>query len=215
MSQLNKFTNNKNSSGFTLLEVLIAIAIFSVISLSSFTIFNTVLSSSEKSKVRNERINELQRAFLIIERDFTQIARRKVRMNGEGSTEGYIHTQDSSFSSSTQALGFVRHGWSNPGLAIPRSDLQTVGYQLEEGILQRIHFTFVDPILGEEPKVRPLITGVEELKFEFHDGKEWREDIDDTDFPVAIAIEITTEDFGEIRRQYLTPGDSKAEISND
>lgn len=40
--------------GFTLLEVLIAIAIFSVISLTSFTLFDTVLKGDESSKLRTQ-----------------------------------------------------------------------------------------------------------------------------------------------------------------
>ncbi len=34
---------NRNQRGFTLLEVLVAISIFSVVSLASFTIFDTVV----------------------------------------------------------------------------------------------------------------------------------------------------------------------------
>ena len=83
--------------GFTLLEVLIAIAIFSLISLSSFTIFDTVLSADEKAKQRSERHNELQRAFLIIERDLTQIARRTIRLNGEAPIDYFLQTTDSDF----------------------------------------------------------------------------------------------------------------------
>lgn len=201
-------------SGFTLLEVLLAIVIFSIISLSSFTIFNTVLTSDETSRVKTERLNEIQRAFLLIERDITQIARRKVRLNGEGSIDAYVHTTGDSFSSSTQALGFVKHGWTNPGLVLPRSDLQTVGYQVSEGTFERIHFNFVDPVLGEEPKVRKLLTDVIEVKFAFHDGREWREELQDKVFPVAIAIEFELEDLGVIRRQFLVPGDATSETRN-
>jgi general secretion pathway protein J len=56
----NKYTTEQ---GFTLLEVLIAIAIFSVVSLASFTIFDTVLRGDESSKIRSDRQNQLQRAF--------------------------------------------------------------------------------------------------------------------------------------------------------
>ena len=85
-------SNAQRSQGFTLLEVLIAIAIFSVISMASFSIFQTVLNSDEVTKQRTERINELQRAFLIIERDMLQIARRSVRVNGEAPLSGFLHT---------------------------------------------------------------------------------------------------------------------------
>ncbi|WDD98885.1 type II secretion system minor pseudopilin GspJ [Thalassomonas actiniarum] len=198
------FVNNR---GFTLLEVLIAIAIFSVVSLSSFTIFDTVLSSEEASKTRTERMNELQRAFLLIERDLTQIARRSIRVNGEQPLDGYIHTDESSFFSETQAIGFVRNGWTNPGLLLPRSDMQSVAYQLNEETLERLHFNFVDAVPGEEPKVRPLISGVTSLKFNFFDGKEWQEELAKGTLPLAIAIEIELEDYGLVRRQYLVAGD--------
>lgn len=199
--------SNRSNKGFTLLEVLIAIAIFSIISLSSFTIFDTVLKGDEMSKQRTERQNELQRAFLIIERDITQIARRSVRLNGEAPLEQFIQSADDSFSSEEQAIAFVRHGWTNPGLLLPRSDMQAVAYRLFDETLQRLHFNFVDAVVGEEPKVRLLISDVTELALEFYDGKEWQESWSKKTLPLAIAIELDTKDYGAIRRQFLVAGD--------
>jgi general secretion pathway protein J len=197
----------KLSQGFTLLEVLIAIAIFSVISMASFSIFETVLNSDTVTKERTERINELQRGFLIIERDVLQIARRSVRFYGEAPQSGFLHTDIESYSGSEQAIAFVRHGWTNPGLLLPRSDMQSVAYQLNENTVERMHFNFVDAVLGEEPKVRALISKVESLTFEFYDGKKWQKTLQEGTLPQAIAIEIDTTDFGLIRRQFLVAGD--------
>ncbi|WP_085300682.1 type II secretion system minor pseudopilin GspJ [Cognaticolwellia mytili] len=197
------------SKGFTLLEVLIAIAIFSVISMASFSIFETVLNSDTVTKERTDRINELQRGFLIIERDMLQIARRSMRFNGEAPQEGFLHTDNESFSSDEKAIGFVRHGWTNPGLLLPRSDVQSVAYQLNDNVLERLHFNFVDAVLGEEPKIRPLISQVEKLDFEFYDGKKWQKNLQKNTLPIAIAIELDTTDYGVIRRQYLMAGDSQ------
>ncbi|WP_440877164.1 type II secretion system minor pseudopilin GspJ [Thalassotalea sp. PLHSN55] len=193
--------------GFTFIEVLLAIAIFSVVSLAGITILDSVIKGDEKSKMKTERLNELQRAFLIIERDFIQIARRRIRLNGEEALDGFIHTDDDSFSTSTQAIGFVRSGWSNPGLMLPRSDMQSVGYQINDNVLERVHFNFVDAVVGEEPKVRPLITLVDNISFEFHDGEDWRDKLAGNTLPFAIAMEIETQDFGIIRRQFLVAGD--------
>lgn len=206
LSSLKKF-----NKGFTLLEVLIAIAIFSIISLSSFTIFDSVLKGDATAKQRSERQNELQRAFLIIERDITQIARRSIRLNGEAPLERLIQSANDSFSSQEQAIAFVRHGWTNPGLLLPRSDMQAVAYRLTEETLHRLHFNFVDSVVGEEPKVRALISDVTELKFEYYDGKKWQETWSVNALPLAIAIEIDTKDYGVIRRQFLVPGDSKTD----
>jgi general secretion pathway protein J len=193
-------------SGFTLIEVIIAIALFSMISLSSFTIFNTVIKSDEVSKTRTERINELQRGFLLIERDLLQIAKRSIRLNGESPLNGYLHTDSNSFSTSENNLAFVRHGWTNPGLLLPRSSMQSVAYQLNEETFERLHFNFVDAVLGQEPKVRELISNVETLNFEFYYDKKWHKKINGKKLPLAIAIELTTKDYGLLRKEFLVAG---------
>lgn len=206
-----KTGNKQTQRGFTLLEVLIAIAIFSVVSLASFTIFDTVLRGDENSKLRSDRQNELQRAFLLMERDFTQIAKRSMRVNGEAPSNSFIQTADDSFLEDEQAIAFVRNGWTNPGLLLPRSDMQNVAYRLEDETLQRLHYNFVDAVVGQEPKIRPLITQVTSLAFEFYDGKKWQEKWSGNTLPQAIAIEIETEDYGLIRRQFLVAGDLSAD----
>lgn len=197
--------------GFTLLEVLIAIAIFSVVSLASFTIFDTVLRGDENSKIRSDRQNELQRAFLLMERDFTQIAKRSMRVNGEAPSNSFLQTSDDSFLADEQAIAFVRNGWTNPGLLLPRGDMQSVAYRVVDETLQRLHYNFVDAVVGQEPKIRPLISQVTNLTFEFYDGSKWQEKWSGSTLPQAIAIEIETEDYGFIRRQFLVAGDLAAD----
>lgn len=197
------------NQGFTLLEVLIAVAIFSVVSLASFTIFDTVLRGDETSKIRSTRQNELQRAFLLIERDLTQVARRTMRVNGEAAKNTFIQTANDSFLENDQALAIVKRGWTNPGLLLPRSEMQAVAYRINDDTLERLHYNFVDSVVGQEPKVRPLISAVDTVAFQFYDGKKWQDKWSDSTLPLAIAIEVETKDFGVIRRQYLVAGDVK------
>lgn len=207
------FASYKTVKGFTLLEVIIAVAIFAVLSLASFNIFNMVLKSDDFSQEKSSRINELQKAFLIIERDITQITQRGMRKEGEVAGEAFLHTEESNLISEEQALSFVRNGWVNPGYLIPRSDVQAVAYQLKEGVLERLHFNFVDAVVGQEPKVRALLTGVIELNFEYFDGKKWQETFSPKNLPLAIAMEVELEDYGLIRRQFLVAG--KASVVSD
>lgn len=197
------------NKGFTLLEVLIAIAIFSLVSLSSFTIFDSVLKGDATAKDRSDRQNELQRAFLIIERDIIQIARRSIRYEGESPSTQYIQSSGDSFASEDQAIAFVRQGWTNPGLLLPRSDMQAVAYRLFEETLQRLHANFVDSVVGEEPKVRTLIKDVTAITFEYYDGQKWQKEWSSNALPLAMAIEVETKDYGVIRRQFLVPGESQ------
>lgn len=214
-------TNNKGTSeekyshhtvsytqrGFTLLEVLIAIAIFSLISLASFTIFNTVLGSAETSKKKIARLNEIQRAFLIMERDFLQISRRSIRVDGEKPLKGFIHTEQQNFNSDSQSIAFVRAGWRNPNLIMPRGDMQSVAYRLTDTTLERLHFNFVDAVVGQEPKVRALLTHVKSLEFEYFDGRKWQKQLAKESLPMAIAVDIELDGFGKIRREFLVAGD--------
>jgi len=204
-----------HNKGFTLLEVLIAIAIFSIISLSSFTIFNSVLTGDEMAKKHSERQNELQRAFMIIERDLTQISRRTMRLNGEAPASRLIQSSSDNYASEEQAIAFVRHGWTNPGLLLPRSDMQPIAYRITEETLERLHFNFVDSVVGEEPKVRPLINDVTKVTFEYYNGKDWLELWETDTLPLAIAIEIDTKDYGLIRRQYLVAGDGQLQTTTN
>jgi general secretion pathway protein J len=204
------YLKKQKNQGFTLLEVLIAIAIFSMISMSSFSIFNTVLKSDESSKIRTERVNELQRGFLLIERDLLQIAKRSIRLNGEEPRDDFLYTDNNSFSDDESTLAFVRHGWTNPGLLLPRSNMQSVAYQLNDGVFERLHFNFVDAIQGQDPKIRKLITEIEALNFEFFYDKKWQKKIIPKSLPQAIAVELITKDYGLIRREFLVAGDQNA-----
>ncbi|MDO7083601.1 type II secretion system minor pseudopilin GspJ [Pseudocolwellia sp. AS88] len=209
---MSKFAKAK---GFTLLEVLVAISIFAIISLASFSLFDTVITSEEKSSKRIESMNDIQRAFIIIERDFLQIARRSLRLQGDSPLSDFIHTDGTSFESTSQSIGFVRGGWTNPGLLLPRSDMQSVAYQVNEETLERIHYNFVDASLSEEPKIRKLLTGVNDISFEFYYSKKWNQTYEGNDLPSAISIELDTQEFGLIKRKFLLTGiESASALTN-
>ncbi|HBY87082.1 MAG TPA: type II secretion system protein GspJ, partial [Colwellia sp.] len=74
-----------------------------------------------------------------------------------------------------------------------------------------LHYNFVDAVVGQEPRIRPLISQVTSLSFEFYDGSKWQKEWSGKTLPQAIAIEIDTRDYGLIRRQFLMAGDLGAD----
>jgi len=70
-------------SGFTLLEVLVAIGIFSVVAIVSYTTLDSYLDQRERLTVHYAKFERLQRLFLLLERDIQFIAGRTVRDGGD------------------------------------------------------------------------------------------------------------------------------------
>jgi general secretion pathway protein J len=193
-------------SGFTLLEVLIAMAIFALIAFGATQILTNVTDADEASEERFQSLQDLQRAMLVIERDFLQMVPRKTRVEGEV-TDTLIFAEEFLFDSDSGAIGFVRAGWHNPQLVLPRSTMQSVAYRVSEERLERLYSTYVDNSIGFEPKVRVLLEGVEKIEFEFlekFDTKEftWEEAESVQELPIAVAVIITSRLYGEIRREF-------------
>jgi len=151
--------------GFTLIEILVAMAIFTLIGLASTGLLTTVIDSNSLSQERFEKLQLLQRAMVTIERDIQQAVSRPVRVNGEkrkavmagGDVDG----------SDGDGIGFVRGGWHNPQLMLPRSTLQYVAYRLRDNKLERLYTNYVDNVIGYEPKVRLLLENIESFNVEF------------------------------------------------
>lgn len=201
--------------GFTILEVLIAMAIFTLIGLATSGLLSSVIDSDSLSQRKFEKLQALQRAMLTIERDILQAVPRPVRLQGE-SNSVVMSGQDNLLESEFYGLGFVRDGWHNPQLMLPRSTLQAVGYRVQEGQLQRLYGNYVDNVIGYEPKVKVILKDVEGFTIRFFvdkqedasDPENWEESYLGNVLPAAIAITITTKDFGEVRREFLLGGHS-------
>ena len=97
--------------GFTLIEILIAMAIFTLIGLASTGLLTTVIDSNDLSSERFEKLQQLQRAMVIIERDIQQAVPRPVRAEGE--TQTVVMAGGEVDDSDGDGIGFVRGGWHN------------------------------------------------------------------------------------------------------
>lgn len=199
------------SKGFTILEILIAMAIFTIIGLASTGVLTSVIDSDKASSERFDKLQLLQRTMLTIERDVLQAVARPMRIDGQ-LNENVIQGGKDVFESQADGLGFVHAGWQNPNLMLPRSTLQAVAYRLQEEELIRVHGNYVDNVIGFEPKERVLLTGIEDFRVEFFVGnagedldedENWQENYTSKTLPLALAINIVSKDFGEIRRHFV------------
>ena len=196
----------KDKAGFTLIEVIVAIAIFSFVALGANALLSFVTSSNEQTQLRTQELEQLQRAMLTIERDFLQMQQRIPRTQGLAN-ELVINGGEFDFESDAFGIGFVRGGWQNPQLRLQRSHLQNVAYRLQEGRLERLHTNYVDSVIGTEPRVRVLLEDVKDFQVEvlkeLTPQLNWTQSIEDVNLPIAVTITIETDTFGEISRVFM------------
>jgi len=192
--------------GFTLIEVLVSIAIFASLSVAAYQVVSQVQRSNALSQERTQRLNDIQRAMVMMDSDFRQMAMRQTRTNGEKPASQLIFWSDYLLDSDTKGLMFARLGWHNPQQQFPRGEVTKVGYRLKEETLQRVWWRYPDTPVGQQGTVTSLLTQVESFDMRFYDGKQWKKEWDDKkSLPKAVSVVLTLNDYGEITRTYLTP----------
>lgn len=190
-------------SGFTLIEVIIAMAIFAIVSLLAYTGLHSVITSKSHTEAALDRLQELQISVLTLTADLQHLSNR----DGHDALGGKLlkaSTQDSSY-----IFAFTRHGWRNPANQV-RSTLQRVAYKLDEDKLIRIYWAHVDRADDDQFVERTLMTNVESLELRFLDDKnQWQTDWPSADtlasdtpslLPAAIEFTLKMNDWGAIRR---------------
>lgn len=140
--------------GFTLIELLIAVAIFAILGVMAYSGLNTVLDAHDHTRRAAERLQALQFAVRLMERDLRFFAPRPVR-NTFGDSEPALVVRER-----PPQLVFTHGAARNPA-GLPRAGLQRVAYLLEEETLQRITWTRLDGATEEEQIRTTLLDGVE------------------------------------------------------
>ena len=208
-------------SGFTLVEVLIAMAITAFVSVLSYQTLSTALAGIESARTESERLHEINRAFTVLSRDVRQMTNRPVR-----DEFGQMASAVSGGELARDPLRLTRSGWHN-STGAPRSTLQRVAYRLVEDKLLRLSYPVLDRTTAIEPTETVLIDGVEvfELRFlpsvnalevdrnQVIDRRFWQEnwvaDVGFTDKiidpPAAIEVRVILSDWGELERLYVMP----------
>ena len=190
---------------FTLIEVLVAVAVFGLMSVLASSLLGQTLTSAELLTDRMDRLQAVQRSIRYLSSDLMQTSPRPVRLElGDDFAPALGTRLGDEF-----ALQVTHGGWGNPA-GLPRGTQQRSAYRLEDGELVRYHWNNLDRAFGTEPVATILLDGVESMIFRYLDETgDWSETwppqaaqgtVGIRSRPRAVEILLTLEGEGEISR---------------
>ena len=211
----------RREAGFTLVEVLIAMAITAFVAVVGYTGLTTVITGVDSLRQETRQLEELNRAFQVLGRDLHQFVDRSV-YDEFGSRLSSMEGGELA----AQSLSFTRAGWHN-SVGLPRSSLQRVAYYVDEDKLIRASWPVLDRTGAIEPVEVVLLREVDTFEVRFLgaldelevnrdsqiDRRFWQEnwipDVSRPDAlaepPIAVEVRLLVPQWGELERLYVLP----------
>lgn len=197
--------SSSRAQGFTLVEVLVAMAIFGVMTVLAYMSLGQTLANADLLTARMDRLQAVQRTMRFIGNDLLTAAPRPVRSELGDTYIPAVHVS----AGNDYALAITHGSWPNPA-GLPRSTMQRTVYLLQEDKLLRVYNTVLDATYSNNAIATEILDGV--LGLEFRMIQDNLETI--TQWPPlglqgssalrirprAVEIILTLEDEGEIRR---------------
>jgi len=198
-------------AGFTLLELLVAVGVFSILAAIAYSALQTVLSTREHTDEQMQHLAQLQTAFTVMERDIEQTVLRSVRDEFGTSLPALLSNVDSG-----TIIELTRMGWRNP-TSLPRSYMQRVAYGLKDHTLVRRYWRELDRTQQSVPLESDLLSDVNGVEARFLDSTaQWQtqwppltasnQPSANVGLPKAVEITVDTKYWGKITRLFRVPG---------
>ncbi len=194
---------HKRAQGFTLLEILIAMFVFSILSLMLVSALRRVIDADATTARHATQLRELQMALIIVSRDIEQTVARNI-VTATGNDEGFVGTP--------KALRFTHTGFANPDASAAHSSLSRTEYVYTNHALWRVTWPELDQTPDAKPHRRLLLDHVQRASFAYLDRKQhfhahWparNSDITDP-LPIAVALSLEIEHWGTLKQLYVIP----------
>ncbi|WP_394693809.1 type II secretion system minor pseudopilin GspJ [Hyphobacterium sp.] len=209
---------NPSRAGFSLVEVLVSVMLFSIIGVISTGMLTASLTARDINQASADRAEMIDRARLLMREDFGQLVNRPVRLsdgrNGEigfaGSTSGLAGSTGRA--SDLTLIAFTRAGRPNPGALQPRGSLQYVEYVRTGDRLIRRSWAYPDRQFETPASEFALLSNVDSLDVDFLNLNSWvtamasgSDQGQATSLPRAVRLRAEMTDETDLEFVLLTP----------
>ena len=164
-ANLDRGDSTTGQRGFTLVEMMVALFIFSLLSVAGVALLRGAVNSNEVTDAKLGDMARMQRLVSLMEADLSQAVPRPYR---DESGERAAAFASETGNSERGFLSFTRSGQSNINNK-PRSNMQRVTYRLDEGRLHRYQYEMTDGGSISEPAI--LLDDINGLELRFRDKR--------------------------------------------
>lgn len=142
-------------AGFTLIEVLVSLAIFATMAVAGWTIFDTLNKIKTRNQGHSQVLVDLQTAYSQMLRDLSQVTARPARLGNQAQP---------AFMLDQNKLTFTRAGSFDPILQ-GSAGLERVTYEYQPSQQRLVRYSYVNPdqLQAPTPPVTVLLTKVTEF----------------------------------------------------
>lgn len=154
------FSVSDKEAGFTLVEVLISLFIFALISAGTMGAMLQTFAAKDRLNIASAELADLAAFRSIVRADMNALTLRPMR-DGVGGTENYLVTTRNSEELSA-LLTFSRLGRSNP-TGTPRGQVERVRYLFRDGQFIRESLSHENPAQREGWRGRVLLENIESV----------------------------------------------------
>ena len=197
----------KIQSGFTLIEMLVALVIFALMSVMAYRGLTTVLESRDHLAQENRKWREVALLFARLEQDFAVLAKRPVRDANDLRAEPFV-AKPEILGEDDAMLMFTRMGLS--GQASPLAGPQRFGYRLRGNAIEQLVWPAPDAAPRTIPSVNTLLERVAAAEFRYFDreGKwqvRWPLPGGNMVYPAAVEVAIELQSGERVTRLFALP----------
>ncbi|HLB41283.1 MAG TPA: type II secretion system minor pseudopilin GspJ [Gammaproteobacteria bacterium] len=192
-----------NLSGFTLLEILVALFIFTILSMLLVEGLHHVINIQLVTTQHAERLHQLQLTLLMMSRDIEQTINRPVIINSG--------REEKAFVGNARMFTFTHLGLANSSETITRSTMQRTRYSYDEQAIWRTIWPVLDQAPQSHAHSRRLLT-VAQAYFQYLDKKgrfhnHWPVEAEghQEPLPQAVRIYLILPQWGSLSQLYVIP----------
>lgn len=193
--------------GFTLVEMLVALTIFALMSILAYRGLDAVLETRAHLTEDNRRWRDIALTLAQLEQDLGMAVNRPVRDSGGLEVPALVGDPQAIGANAAQlAVSRMGMAWQT---GVP-ADVQRHGYRLNNGTLEQLVWPVLDQAPHSVPEVHALLEGVRRFELRYLDGAgnwqpRWPLPGVAAVLPAAVEVVVELEPGGSVTRVFALP----------